>query len=260
LHKYTKVKIMKIAISGKGGVGKTTIMALLANQFKKNGKEVLLIDADPSPHMAQTIGIKNIDQVKPIAEMTELLVERSGKTPGSPFYQINPMVDDLLKKFMIEQDGFKLMVLGAIQTAEGGCACPENTVLKRMLTKLLLSPSQVVLLDMEAGVEHLGRGTIAGVDHLLIVVIPSKSSVRTARKIKQLAIDCGIPKISFVGNLVQDEDDADFLREFLGETPVALFPDSSDIRKAERNGRPLTQLTEQMTEAPEKLVAYLQES
>ncbi|MGW8287046.1 MAG: nucleotide-binding protein, partial [Desulfobulbales bacterium] len=139
---------MKIAISGKGGVGKTTIMALLANQFKKEGKEVLIIDADPSPHMAQTIGMKDIDKIKPIAEMTALLVERSGKVEGSPFYQINPKVDDLLQKFMIEQNGIRLMVLGAIQTAEGGCACPENTVLKRMLTKLLLSPTQVVLLDM----------------------------------------------------------------------------------------------------------------
>lgn len=248
---------MKIAISGKGGVGKTTIMALLANQFKKEGREVLVIDADPSPHMAQTIGIKDIDKIRPIAEMTELLVERSGKTPGSPFYQINPMVDDLLQKFMIEQDGIRLMILGAIQTAEGGCACPENTVLKRMLTKLLLSPAQVVLLDMEAGVEHLGRGTIAGVDHLLIVVIPSKSSVRTALKIKKLAVDSGIPKISFVGNLVQDEDDVNFLTETLGEPPAVSFPDSAVIRKAERNGQPLTQIGDQEMNAPEKLVAYL---
>jgi CO dehydrogenase maturation factor len=208
--------------------------------------------------MAQTIGIKDFDKIKPIAEMTELLIERSGKVQGSPFYQINPEVDDLLQKFMIEQDGIRLMILGAIQTAEGGCACPENTVLKRMLTKLLLSPSQVVLLDMEAGVEHLGRGTIAGVDHLLIVVIPSKSSVRTALKIKKLAVDSGIPKISFVGNLIQDDDDADFLKEALGETPAALFLDSSVIRKAERNGQPLTQLSDQISEAPEKLVNFLQ--
>ena len=249
---------MKIAISGKGGVGKTTIMALLANQFKKEGKEVLIIDADPSPHMAQTIGIKDIDKIKPIADMTELLVERSGKVKGSPFYQVNPMVDDLLKKFMIEQDGLRLMVLGSIQTAEGGCACPENTVLKRMLTKLLLSPAQVVLLDMEAGVEHLGRGTIAGVDHLLIVVIPSKSSVRTAQKIKKLAVDSGIPKISYVGNLIHDEDDANFLNEALGEIPAALFSDSSVIRKAERNGQPLTEVAEQVMGAPETLVDFLQ--
>jgi CO dehydrogenase maturation factor len=230
---------MKIAISGKGGVGKTTIMALLAHQLRKNGKEVLLIDADPSPHMAQTIGIENVERITPIAEMRELLVERSGKTEGSPFYNINPQVDDILARFMLEKDGLRLMVLGAIQVGEGGCACPENVVLKRLLTKMLLQPSQVVLLDMEAGVEHLGRGTLAGVDQLLIVVIPSKSSVRTALKIRKLAVDVGIPRISFVGNLVSDEEDRRFLAEGLGESPLSHFPDSGTIRKTERAGKPV---------------------
>lgn len=231
---------MKIAISGKGGVGKTSIMALLAQQLKESGKEVLVIDADPSPHMAQTLGVGGVDKVKPIAEMTDLLIERSGKTPGSPFYQINPMVDDLLDRFMVEHDNIRLMVLGAVQTAEGGCACPENNVLRRMLTKLLLSPSQVVLLDMEAGVEHLGRGTIAGVDHLLIVVNPTQSSIRTASKVHKLAVYAGIPRISFVGNLVRDQEDVDFLRERLDSPPIASLPDSNAIRKAERNGVPVT--------------------
>ncbi|KPK34399.1 MAG: carbon monoxide dehydrogenase, partial [Nitrospira bacterium SG8_35_1] len=112
--------------------------------------------------------------------------------------------------------------------------------------------------DMEAGVEHLGRGTIAGVDHLLIVVIPSKSSVRTALKIKKLAHDSGIPKISFVANLVQDDDDIDFLQKALGEAPVASFPDSTVIRKAERSGKPLTELAEEISGAPEELVRFLQ--
>lgn len=226
---------MKIAISGKGGVGKTTIMALLANQFRKIGKEVLLIDADPSPHMAQAIGLQSTDEITPIAEMKELLVARSGKVEGSPFYQINPDINDLPAKFMIEQDGIKLMVLGAIQTAEGGCACPENTVLRRLLTKLMLAANQVILLDMEAGVEHLGRGTIAGADHLLITVIPSKSSVRTAIKVKKLAQEAGIPEISFIGNLVRDNDE-EFLTEQLGEEPAVCFPDADGIRQAERDG------------------------
>jgi CO dehydrogenase maturation factor len=245
---------MKIAISGKGGVGKTTIMGLLARQTQKSGREVLVIDADPSPHMAQTLGVENIGDITPIADMKKMLTDRSGKTEGSPFYNINPKVDDLPAQFMLEKDGVKLMVLGAIQTAEGGCACPENTVLKRLLTKLLLNPSQTILLDMEAGVEHLGRGTIAKVDALLIVVISAKSSVRTGLKIQKLARESGIPRIFFVGNLVDDEEDELFLANGLGEKPLVFFPNSNKIRKAERAGKPITDADEAMNEVASQLL------
>ncbi len=248
---------MKIAISGKGGVGKTTLLALLARELRANDKEVLVIDADPSPHMAQTLGIKDSKNITPIADMTKLLEERSQKTPGSPFYQLNPKVDDLLKDYMIEHDAYKLMVLGAIQTADGGCACPENHVLRKMLKKLLLTSNQIVLLDMEAGVEHLGRGTIAGADHLLIVVIPSRSSIRTAQKIYKLAQDVKIPKISFVGNLVEDDDDKRFLAEELEVEPVVYFPNSSAIRKAERKEEAVTSVQESLNDAPAMLVKAL---
>jgi len=248
---------MKIAISGKGGVGKSTIMALLARQTRKSGREVLVIDADPSPHMAQTLGVENMGDITPIADMTKMLTERAGKVEGSPFYNINPKVDDLPAQFMREKDGIKLMVLGAIQTAEGGCACPENTVLKRLLTRLLLTPSQTVLLDMEAGVEHLGRGTIAGVDALLIVVIPSQSSIRTAIKIQKLAHDSGIPRVFFVGNLIEAEDDEQFLVTGLGEKPLVSFPSSDRIRKAERSGSAVVDADETMNGIADQLLAGL---
>ena len=245
---------MKIAISGKGGVGKTTIMALLAGELKKLGREVLVIDADPSPHMAETLGIGNADQVTPIADMPKLLAERAGKTPGSSFYNLNPEVNDLLRDFMIEQDGIKLMILGAVQVAEGGCACPENHVLRKMLKKMLLTANEVVLLDMEAGVEHLGRGTVAGVDCLLIVVIPSRSSIRTGLKIKKMADDVRIPHVYFVANLVQDEEDREFLEQELGKKPIAFFPDSTIIRKAERSETAVIDIDDGLDAAPQQLL------
>jgi CO dehydrogenase maturation factor len=250
---------MKIAISGKGGVGKTTIMALLAREFKRQGKKVLVIDADPSPHMAQTLGLRP-EGITPMAEMTRLLAERAEKNPGSPFYQLNPQVNDLLQEFMLEEEGYRLMVLGAIQTANGGCACPESHVLRKMLKKMLLEADEVVLLDMEAGVEHLGRGTVAGVDHLLIVAIPSSSSIRTALKIKKLADEVGIPRIWFVGNLIQDENDKNFLVQGLGAEPIAWFPDAQAIRSAERREEAVVTVSDPLDNAPAILVARLNEA
>lgn len=233
-------------------------MALLARQFKDMGREVLVIDADSSPHMAQSLGVVEPEKIRPISEMKELLRERSGRVEGSAFYNINPKVDDLPTRFIVEADGIKLMVMGAIESAGGGCACAESTVLKRLLTTLLLKPAQVVLLDMEAGVEHLGRGTIVGVDRLLIVVIPSQSGIRTALKIKKLADECRIKNIDFVGNLVQGPKDEQFLTAGLGEAPIACFPDSPAIRRTERKGLAVGFALSEVAQITHNLVETLQ--
>jgi CO dehydrogenase maturation factor len=248
---------MKIAVSGKGGVGKTTILALLASELARTLDEVLVIDADPSPHMAQTLGLEGVERVTPIAEMRELLVERSGKVEGSPFYNINPRIDDLPVRFMLRRDRIRLMVLGAIQSANKGCACPENLVLKRLLTKLLLSGTEAILIDMEAGVEHLGRGTLAGVDHLLVVVIPTRSGARTAIKIRELAVEVGIRDIAYVGNLVTGPDDEAFLAEALGEAPIACFPDSTELRKAERDGKAVPEIASHFATVSRRILETL---
>ncbi|MCI5123673.1 MAG: carbon monoxide dehydrogenase [Candidatus Electrothrix sp. AR5] len=207
--------------------------------------------------MAETLGIRDAKKVKPIAEMGALLAERAGKSQGSPFYNLNPEVNDLLRDFMLEQDGIRLMILGAVQTAEGGCACPENHVLRKMLKKMLLTAEETVLLDMEAGVEHLGRGTVAGADCLLIVTIPSRSGIRTALKIKKMADDVGIPRVYFIGNLVQNQDDEQFIAQELGERPVVFFPDSKAVRRAERAEQAIVTINEGVNDAPKQLVRML---
>ncbi len=229
---------MKIAICGKGGVGKSTVSALLAGAMAASGRKVLAIDADPSPHLARLLGISEEDVPVPIARMKELLQERSQR--NGPFYNMNPKVDDLPARFMKEAGpNIRLMVLGAIQQGGAGCACAENAVLRNLLNMLLLSPDEEIILDMEAGVEHLGRGTIAGADHILIVVQPYRGSIETAGRIDQLAKDLGIKSLQLVANGVMDQEDLEFIKDASGVEPIGIFPASKEVRRAERNGQPI---------------------
>lgn len=225
---------MKIAISGKGGVGKSTISSIIIETFAEMGKKVLAIDSDPSPHLARLLGFEHTERITPIAEMNELLLERSERQGA--FYNLNPKVDDLPEKFMLERDNIKLMVVGAIQKGGGGCACAENAVLRNLVNSLLLNPQEVIVMDMEAGVEHLGRGTIQSVDHLLTVVQPYRGSIETARKIKRLADDLGIKTLKVIGNQVAGREDEDFIEQELGMRPFFSMPFSPEIRAAERKG------------------------
>lgn len=218
---------MKIAISGKGGVGKTLTAAFLAQTFAESAFSVLAIDADPNANLAATLGFPHPDQITPISEMKELIEERTGTPPGqtATFFRLNPKVDDIPEKYFIEHNGIRLMVMGKIKKGGSGCYCSENSLLRALLAHLLVARDEVVILDMEAGVEHLGRATARAVDKLIIVVEPGRSSVETARRINRLAQDIGLQKIAMVGNKIRTPQDKEFLTsslpgfDFLGFIP-----------------------------------------
>ena len=204
---------MKIAISGKGGVGKTLLTALLAKTFTESGYSVLAIDADPSANLGATLGFPHPQEIVPISEMADLIEERTGARPGksAPFFKLNPKVDDLPEKYWVEHNGIKLMVMGRIKKGGSGCYCPENALLQALVNHLLLERNEVVILDMEAGVEHLGRATAKAVDKLIIVVEPGRRSVETAHAISKLAQDIGLHNIAVVGNKVRSQAEKEFL-------------------------------------------------
>lgn len=248
---------MKTAICGKGGVGKSTLSAFLVNVLAGRGRRVLAVDADPSPHLARLLGF-SADQVpEPVARMTDLLQERSGR--NGPFYNMNPKVSDLPEKLLVSKGNINLMVLGAITQGGSGCACAENAVLRNLLNTLLLAPDEDVILDMEAGVEHLGRGTIAAVDHIIVVVQPYRGSLETAAKIQLLAADLKIRNLHVVANNIRDEEDMRFVEQETGIRPICAFPSSVDVSKAERSGRPLGDINGDFGLEAEKLVERLEE-
>jgi len=246
---------MKIAICGKGGVGKSTISAMLITALLRMGRKVLAIDADPSPHLARLLGLAN-ERITPIAEMKDLLNERSGR--NGPFYNMNPRVADLPERFMIKRDNLSLMTLGAIQQGGAGCACADNAVLRNLLNILLLSKNEDIILDMEAGVEHLGRGTITSVDHVLIVVQPYRGSLETAGKIEMLARDFRIRCLHVVANSIHGTGDIEFIEDICGVKPVGVFGFSQRVRAAERGGEPVADVDEGLLNEARGLVWRLE--
>jgi len=218
---------MKIAVTGKGGVGKTLLTALLSKIFSEAGYSVLAIDADPDANLAATLGFPDSDKIIPISEMSALIEERTGARPGqiAPFFKLNPKVDDLPEKYSLKYNGIRLMVMGRIKKGGSGCYCPENALLQALLIHLLVARNEVVILDMEAGIEHLGRATAKAVDKLIVVVEPGRRSIETAYRIDELAQDIGLPNIAIVANKVRNQTEREFLVsnlpdfEFLGFIP-----------------------------------------
>jgi len=231
---------LKIAIGGKGGVGKTTITSLLARCLAANKEnKVIAIDADPVANLAAGLGIPEDQPITPISELKDLIAERTGAKPGTMggFFTLNPKVDDIPEKFSLEKDGVKLLVMGTVQSGGSGCICPESTILKALMNHLVLYRDDIVVMDMEAGVEHLGRATSSSVDALIIVVNPGARSRVAAERIRKLGRDIGIKTILVLGNRVKDADDEKLIRDSLADFEILGFlPEYEEIVSADRSG------------------------
>ena len=208
---------MKIAVTGKGGVGKTLISAILARLFADRNFKVFAVDADPDANLALALGFPEPSKIVPLVEMKKLIAERTGAKAGSPspYFRVNPKVDDIPDKYFATQGGISLAVMGTVRGGGLGCTCPENAFLKALLRNLIVEREEVVILDMEAGLEHLGRGTVESVDRLIIVVEPGIRSIETAGRIRRLATDIGMSRLEVVGNKVRGDDDRRFMVENL---------------------------------------------
>ena len=231
---------MKLAISGKGGVGKTTLAALLIRAFNEQGKRVLAIDADPDANLAAALGIPDPPSIPPIANMKALIEERTGAKGGSmgSFFRLNPKVDDLPEKLSVRVDHIKFMRLGGVKKGGGGCICPESTLLKTLVTHILLARDEVVVMDMEAGIEHLGRGTASATDKLIVVVEPGRRSVETAQNIKRLASEIGLSRIFLVGNKIRGHSDREFLEKYVtGFEWLGFLPYDEEIIECDLSGK-----------------------
>ncbi|MBI2831607.1 MAG: AAA family ATPase [Chloroflexi bacterium] len=243
---------MKIAISGKGGVGKTLLSALLSKTFAEAGYTVLAIDADPVSTLAATLGIPNADKIVPISQMADLIEERTGARPGKTggFFKLNPRVDDLPEKFSIKYNGIRFMLMGGMKKGGSGCYCPENVMLGALISHLLLQRDEVVIIDMEAGIEHLGRSTSRGVDKLIVVVEPGRRSIEAAHNIKRLAQDIGVKNIAVVGNKMHDKSEEEFMHTVLpGFEFLGFIPYDRALTEAEMAGRPVLEASKPVRDA-----------
>jgi len=233
---------MKIAVAGKGGVGKTVVAGVLASFFAEKGFKVLAIDADPSPNLALTLGIP-LDQASKIVPISENagLIEQKTSTGIGGVYRLIFTVEDIIEKFSVKSpNDVNLLVMGTVRSAGGGCTCPANAVIRALLQHLLVERGEVIVMDMEAGVEHMGRGTAKHVDILLIVTDPSLKSMETARKIHSLAVEAGVEKVFIVGNKVSVSGEAELIERFAADNKLLLLgiiPYDEQILRADVQGK-----------------------
>ncbi|MGA2316013.1 MAG: carbon monoxide dehydrogenase accessory protein CooC [Thermodesulfobacteriota bacterium] len=254
---------MKIAISGKGGVGKTTLAGVMARILAHRGRKILAIDADPDSNLASAIGLpkESLARLSPIASMTSMIEERTGAKKGSygTMFKLNPKVDDLPDDMGVTYAGVKLLLLGCIPQGGGGCFCPENILLKNLVRHLLVQRDEALIIDMEAGLEHLGRGSTGYVDALIIVVEPGQRAINTAKQIKKLGEDLHIKKIMIVGNKVTSEEDRRIIEESLSDFPVlGHMSFNPKVLQADREGKSPYDIDEKIKEEVNAILTELE--
>lgn len=231
---------MKVAVTGKGGVGKTTFSAILARLYAEEGKSVLAADVDPDANLGLALGFseEELDAITPISKMADLAKERTGASGAGKFFKLNPKVDDIPEMFAKTRNGVKLLVMGTVDVAGGGCVCPEHVVLKRLISHLMLKSDDVVIMDMEAGLEHLGRGTAENMEQFVVVIEPGARSIQTYKNVKRLATQLGIKKVRVVANKVRDKEDEEFIQSRIpAEDLLGFIHYNTDVIDADRRGK-----------------------
>jgi CO dehydrogenase maturation factor len=232
---------MKLAITGKGGVGKSSLAAGLALLLARRGYKVLAVDADPDANLASALGIPAEEQKKiiPISKQTSLIEERTGakiKQYGQMF-KLNPEVSDIADTYALWHKNVALLVLGAIDEGGAGCACPENVLIRALVSDLILHKNETLILDMEAGIEHLGRATASGVDKMIVVVEPGQRSIDTAFRLIQLGKEIGLSRFAWVANKVINKEDEIFIKNKLNNTElIGIIPYTLRIRDTDQKG------------------------
>ncbi len=250
-------KSLKIAISGKGGVGKTTLSSLLCYLYARDGQRVLAVDADPDANLGTALGFPPdmLAQLTPISEERKLLQERTGAEPGTigAIYSLNPRVDDIPDTYVADYRGIKLLRMGSITQGGSGCACPESTLLKSLLDHIVMERNEVVIVDMEAGLEHFGRGTARSVDAFIVVVEPGRRSFETARAVVKLATDLGVHNVYAVVNKVHEGQYAEIEKELDFMPILGYFPYDSNVVEADFRGKNLFDVSGKFVQKAEEI-------
>lgn len=231
---------MKIAVTGKGGVGKTTFAATLARLYAEEGRKVLAADVDPDANLGLALGFDEdtLDAIVPVSRMRKLVEERTGASNDNKIYKLNPKVDDIPDTYGKTCNGVNLLVLGTVETGGGGCVCPEHVMLKRIINNMVLHRDDVVIMDMEAGLEHLGRGTTESVDQFIVVIEPGARSIQTYKNVKRLAGDLGVRQVRVVANKVRNEDDEAFVKSKIpAEDLLGFIHYNTEVIDADRQGK-----------------------